>query len=171
MTALFFFLSLAAAMSAARRAKVRRGEAAAISVAAVVLAAGGAVCELAQREVVEAASLSLGCATAVTVLAVGFFFETTGRVSPSAVRLAASLCVWFGASAPLFAVMALAALLLEKPFGAAAEMAARRWWATAAKLGGAGWLEPWAAKAPALRAAAPVVLCGLAAVMAGAALG
>lgn len=168
MTTVFFFLSLAAAVAAARSMSARGWAA---DAAAAVLAVGGVASGFVQGGLWEAAPLSLGCATAVTVLAAGFLLESLKRVSSSSVRLAAALCVWFGAAAPVFAMVALLGVLLAGPLEALLRGAVRQWKATEAMLGGTGWLAPLAAKAGVLRTIAPLGLCGVAAVLASAALG
>ncbi len=168
MTTAFFFLSLAAAV-AAGRCMSARGRAA--DAAAAVLAAGGVASGFVQGGLWEAAPLSLGCATAVMALAVGLLLESMKRVSSASVHLAAAMCVWFGAAAPVFAAAALLGVLLAKPLGALCCRAVRQWKATEAMLGGTGWLAPLAAKAGVLRTMAPLGLCGVAAVLASAALG
>ena len=164
MTSVFFLVSFFAAALAARLASAFL-KAAPMDAAAVVMAAGGVASGLWEAETLDAAVLALGCATAVTVLAVGFFLEMTDRATASSVRLAAALCVWFGATAPLFAVLAFGAVLAGRFLQGAARRLVKRWKAVEANLGGTGWLQPVAARAGALRACAPVCLCGLAALM------
>lgn len=168
MMTVFFFLSLAAAVAAARCMSARSRAA---DAAAAVIAAGGVASGFVQGGLWEAVPLSLGCATAVTVLAVGFLLESLKRVSSSSVRLAAALCVWFGAAAPVFAAVALLGVLLARLAEAAADRVGRQWKATEAMLGGTGWLAPLIARTGVLRTMAPLGLCGVAAMLASVALG
>ncbi len=165
MTTVFFFLSLAVAVAAACGMSARGR---ATGAAAAVLAAGGVASGFVQGGLWEAAPLSLGCATAVTVLAVGFLLESMKRASSEVVHLAAALCVWFGAAAPVFAAATLLGVLFAKPMESLLCRAVRQWKATEAMLGGTGWLAPIAAKAGVLRTMAPLGLCGVSAVIASA---
>ena len=108
MSFLFFFASLVSAAVAAEAVRRRRNVREATKVGAVLFA----VLSLC-GSVLTGTDAAVGCAAAVCVLSVGTLLDLAHRVPSEAVCLTASLSVGLGATAPIFALAVLAAVLLR----------------------------------------------------------